>query len=428
MKSQPMLPELFGDDLLIFNFLFDATDPSQADVTAEGEVLAAHVTAGPTSLPLPDGDLPDAAADGPDGPGPFSANDPPGFDASASIGSGDNTESVRTGDAQGNTQSSSSESFAIGGPPNFGDSFDARGGGGGPNGGGGGSKGGGGGGKSDPVYYFSDNGGDADAGGGNGLAGFDIVIKFDGTGWTDLLMDAFKDAADYLTTVIQNDWDLDGTSEITSRRDKLVWDDLYLEVSLGEIDGSGDATGNVLAQAGPTGFWGDYIGLPAKGEITFDSADFVAESPYLAVADEIAFHEMMHTLGFGTLWGDSSLLNPYGQGHLDATTGDYTGSWGVAAYQAEFDTTVTEIPVEGDGGAGTAGGHWDELELGVITQDGAVYQGEAELMTGYITDGAFLSYTSVMSLQDLGYDVDYVDYDPSVYAYEGLDIDNFSVA
>ena len=99
----------------------------------------------------------------------------------------------------------------------------------------------------------------------------------------------------------------------------------------------------------------------------------------------------MHVLGFGSLW-------EYG-GH-DLTSGNqYTGANAVAAYGAT-------IPVETDGGSGTAGSHWDDATLG------------NELMTGYINDDGntantadnYLSKFSVMSLADLGYTVAYADY------------------
>jgi hypothetical protein len=62
------------------------------------------------------------------------------------------------------------------------------------------------------------------------------------------------------------------------------------------------------------------------------------------------------------------------------------------------------IPVEDNGGSGTAGSHWDEEAL------------TNELMTGYInTNGNYLSKFSVMSLADLGYHVNYAD-----YQYDGI--------
>jgi hypothetical protein len=63
-------------------------------------------------------------------------------------------------------------------------------------------------------------------------------------------------------------------------------------------------------------------------------------------------------------------------------------------YQALSGCT-TAIPVERDGGAGTACGHWDEV----------CYEGEA--MTGFATGGLEISRATVGTLQDMGYVVDY---------------------
>ena len=111
----------------------------------------------------------------------------------------------------------------------------------------------------------------------------------------------------------------------------------------------------------------------------------------------------MHVLGFGSLWnyGTNPLVSNY----------QYTGANGLNAYKAAVDANATYVPVENDGGSGTAGAHWDEQAL------------NNELMTGYInndnnpstvTDN-YLSKFSVMSLADLGYKVAYND-----YTYDGV--------
>ena len=114
-------------------------------------------------------------------------------------------------------------------------------------------------------------------------------------------------------------------------------------------------------------------------------------------------HEIMHVLGFGSLWNDGS--------HSLVSDSKYTGEQALAAYRAAVDPNATFISVEDGGGSGTAGSHWDEQAL------------DDELMTGYINnDGSaatisdnYLSEFSVMSLADLGYHVRYQD-----YKYDGL--------
>ncbi|MEZ5832760.1 MAG: leishmanolysin-related zinc metalloendopeptidase [Dongiaceae bacterium] len=243
--------------------------------------------------------------------------------------------------------------------------FDAR--GGVPGGPGGGGSGGG-----DPgvlTNYF--------AGADDGTAGYDIWIEFKGT-WTVDLQAAFKNAADYFVTVITADIGGGGLYH-----GKTI-DDLYITAELKAIDG----TGGILGQAGPTAVW-SATDLTAAGTMQFDSAD--ATTFYgLGLWDDIVTHEMMHVLGFGSLWTYQS--------HDLVTNYQYTGENALAAYNSYFGTTADFIPVESDGGSGTAGAHWDEQSLG------------NELMTGYINNSNYLSQFSVMSLADLGYNVTYQDY------------------
>jgi hypothetical protein len=212
------------------------------------------------------------------------------------------------------------------------------------------------------------------AGAADGEAGYDIRIDFKGTGWTDGLKQAFTDAADYFTKVITTD--IGGGKYYNS----TYVDDLYMLAELKPIDG----TGGILGQAGPRAVWTTNE-LTEYGLMQFDSADAVN---YLnrGLWDDIVTHEMMHVLGFGTLWN-------YGANPLVPTAGQYIGAQGLAAYQAAGHPGATYIPVQTSGGAGTAGAHWSESALG------------SELMTPYINGSNYLSSFSVMSLADLGYNV-----------------------
>ena len=221
----------------------------------------------------------------------------------------------------------------------------------------------------------------------NGDAGYDIWIQFKGSGWTADLQQEFKDAANYLTTVITAD--IGGGGRIG----KVLVDDLYVTAEVRTIDG----VGNVLGQAGPTNVW-TANELTAAGQMQFDVADALTYQNK-GLWDDIVTHELMHVLGFGSLWN-------YGANPLVSGT-HYNGANGVAAYDAATPGTQTYIPVEDGGGSGTAGAHWDEEAL------------INELMTGYINDDGnaatstdnYLSRFSVMSLADLGYAVtNYQDY------------------
>jgi hypothetical protein len=236
-------------------------------------------------------------------------------------------------------------------------------------GGGGGKPGGDGGGTTALSSYTS---GDPDV--DNGLE-FNVEIVFKGT-WTDALQEAFINAANYLSTIITDD-----IADVFFRG--KVIDDIRIDAELMAIDGEG----GILGQAGPTAIRSANY-LPATAVMQFDSAD--AQTFFgIGLWDEIVTHEMMHVLGFGTLWD-------FGTRDLVSDSFDYTGSAGNAAYDNDPDTF---LKVESDGGSGTAGGHWDEDTY------------NTELMTGYIdsTDN-YLSEWSVMSLADLGYAVSYDDY------------------
>lgn len=219
---------------------------------------------------------------------------------------------------------------------------------------------------------------------------YNIEIQFLGD-WTDDLKAVFIASADYLSSLID-----EGITSATDSSGNL-YSDLTITADLADIDGSG----GVLGQAGPTAVW-IASELTALGEMTFDQADaqdYYDEGSF----DDIVLHEMMHVMGFGTLWtyknndlvstevDDNGTKKPID----DTITSIYTGVAANSAY-----TTDEFLFVETDGGSGTAGSHWDEL----IYND--------ELMTGYIggvnpdgtdDDTNYLSDWSVASLEDLGY-------------------------
>jgi hypothetical protein len=248
----------------------------------------------------------------------------------------------------------------------------ARGGGGG---GGGGKPGGGGGGSTVPSSYIS---GDPDV--ANSLE-FNVEIVFKGT-WTDALQNAFISAADYLSTIITGD-----IADVFFRG-KVV-DDIRIDAELKLIDGEG----GILGQAGPTAYrTANY--LPATAVMQFDSAD-AAYFDSLALFDDIVLHEMLHSIGFGTMWDLMGLT----EGSIADGTLVFIGDNAEAAYDVEFGGTGG-VPIETDGGSGTAGGHWDDDTF------------QNELMTGYIgdpddSDGVispnYVSAMTVAALEDMGY-------------------------
>lgn len=204
---------------------------------------------------------------------------------------------------------------------------------------------------------------------------YNILIDFKGS-WTSTLQDAFTDAAELISDIILGD-----IADVFFRGTTI--DDIKIKAELVEIDGAG----GILGQAGPTAIRTANF-LPAAGMMEIDSADAEA---YVALGlwDEIVLHEMLHTIGFGSVWDYKGLVA--GSGTADPT---FTGTQATLAYRSLFDADdATGVPLEQDGGPGTIESHWDEETFG------------AEIMTGYLDfAGNYLSDVTVASLTDLGYE------------------------
>ncbi|MBT8044522.1 MAG: PEP-CTERM sorting domain-containing protein [Verrucomicrobiae bacterium] len=206
------------------------------------------------------------------------------------------------------------------------------------------------------------------------------------------------------------------------------------------IDASGpaiDGAFNVLGSAGPTGgtFNGGYV-LTTTGKMEFDSAD-LSRLENDGELDEVILHEMGHVLGIGTWW-NAFENNGFGQDLYTNGTGQYTGANALAQYQTNVDPTATFIPVELDGGGGTANGHWNESLDNFRTENVAGNVGDPdpgdgapaltitnvnspqfgnslddELMTGVLSPNTYISNITLGSFEDLGYTVQYIeDVDP----------------
>lgn len=208
---------------------------------------------------------------------------------------------------------------------------------------------------------------------------FAIDVRFVG-GLTARQRTAFSKAADRWARVIVGDLP-------TVRVEGESVDDVLIVAEGAAIDGPGQ----ILGQAGPTHLRPQNAGaaalLPARGEMTFDSAD-LAEMESDGTLDDVITHEMGHVLGIGTLWAQKRLLA--GSGGPDPT---FTGEVATAEYKALGGRAA--VPVENTGGPGTREGHWRESVFG------------NELMSGFIREpGNPLSRVTAASLADLGYQVD----------------------
>jgi len=235
----------------------------------------------------------------------------------------------------------------------------------------------------------------------NATSPFTIEVRFMG-GLNAQQQAAFRDAADRWTKVIVGDLP------------SVVVDGETIDDVLILADGSAiDGTGGVLGQAGPTVLRPASAGaaamLPAKGVMSFDTADLAQMQRDGTLGDVIA-HEMGHVLGVGTIWPEKNLLR--GAGTANPT---FVGPAAMAEYaellqagpgtspqpQPGPQSSTLPVPVENTGGLGTRDSHWRETTF------------RNELMSGFIAAaGNPLSRVTVASLADLGYQVDLDAADP----------------
>jgi hypothetical protein len=210
------------------------------------------------------------------------------------------------------------------------------------------------------------------------LSAYKIEIRFLG-GLNTAQKNAFKAAADRWTKVIVGDV----PSVVVNG---VVIDDLLIEAQGVPIDGPG----GILGQAGPTHLRPASAGvnafLPAKGIMSFDTADLAQMQADGTLVDVIT-HEMGHVIGIGTIWTQKGLLA--GAGTSNPT---FTGTNAKREYGTLKGTGPTPVPVENTGGAGTRNSHWRE----------SVFKNE--LMSGFIAaPNNPLSKVTAGSLKDLGY-------------------------
>jgi len=207
---------------------------------------------------------------------------------------------------------------------------------------------------------------------------YKIVVRFLG-GLTPTQKNAFKAAAKRWTKVIVSDV----PSVLVGGE---VIDDLLIEAQGVSIDGPG----GILGQAGPTNLRPASAGvsafLPAKGIMSFDTADLAQMQADGSLLDVIT-HEMGHVIGIGTIWTHKTLLSG-----ANGNNPKFTGTNAKKEYGILKGTGPTAVPVENIGGAGTKNSHWRE----------SVFKNE--LMSGFIAaPNNPLSRMTAASLKDLGY-------------------------
>lgn len=172
----------------------------------------------------------------------------------------------------------------------------------------------------------------------------------------------------------------------------------------------------VLGQAGWTGTTVmDGNVYPYRGIVQMNTSNWqyqkdVIKKDKYSLAYYTILHELFHVLGVGTLW--DSLVNE---------SREYTGVNALREYRAVIgNDDLAFIPIEDDGGIGTADGHPEEGTGVVRMKNGITYPGlDRELMTGYSEsvddEPMILSRITVGFMEDLGYTVRYEGADEMMY-------------
>ncbi len=174
------------------------------------------------------------------------------------------------------------------------------------------------------------------------------------------------------------------------QEDKIV-DDLLIFAKVTKIDGPGKILGN----AGPCIATKDPRIYNRVGLMQFDEADvqgLLANGTF----EIVVLHEIGHLVGIGTVWNAYDLID---RPKKKKGAAYYNGEGGTEGQAAVGGTG--EAVIETNGGRGTAYGHWDEDTY------------DTELMTGWMDrSGNYLSKLTILSLKDLGFEVDETQADP----------------
>jgi hypothetical protein len=141
--------------------------------------------------------------------------------------------------------------------------------------------------------------------------------------------------------------------------------------------------------------------LPVLGVLLLDDAD-VANLQSNGRLTTVVHHELLHVLGFGTMWSELGLLS--GEGTPDSR---FLGAQARAACQNVHGggaNCASNVPVHSDTAASAAGSSYAHWRESLFTN---------ELMTPFLTAGATpYSVMTVESMGDMGYEVSTTGTDP----------------
>jgi hypothetical protein len=209
---------------------------------------------------------------------------------------------------------------------------------------------------------------------------------------------AFDDAADFWEGIITGY--VDGSTRTVS-----IEASTFQAAASGGFIELGNAGPTTLAPLGqPLDGSGTSFFVPVEGVANFNT-DPQATNDGLLDPTTIR-HELGHILGIGTIWDDSEQSVSFNEIDYVEGSGQYFGENALEAYRNEFDPTASFVPIELQGGEGTANAHWDQVPGGGLTVLSGPNQGESfnnELLTGFRSGSNFLSDTTIGGLRDLGY-------------------------
>ncbi|MGZ8493930.1 MAG: Ig-like domain-containing protein [Gemmatirosa sp.] len=171
---------------------------------------------------------------------------------------------------------------------------------------------------------------------------------------------------------------------------------LLIYVRLDNIDGRG----GVLGSAGPC-FVRTADGLPLVGQMRFDTTDLRALFN-AGTLQAVVTHEIGHVVGVSRFTWNSN----FRQLAPNVTTAQdprFIGRRGVLASAGMGFTMPGEgVPVETEGGGGTAGSHWRESVYTIELMTGII---ESPIVPGTQLDRRPMSLLTIESLGDVGYQV-----------------------
>lgn len=155
-----------------------------------------------------------------------------------------------------------------------------------------------------------------------------------------------------------------------------------------------DGQGRTLASSGPQHLRADTL-IPITGKMEFDVAD-LQDMKEKGTLFDVAFHEIAHVLGFGTLWEELGLIQNDDQNH-PVFVGENAMREFASILGRDY---LIPVPIENIGGEGVRESHWRD----------AIF--DNEVMTSFIqSSNGPISRITIAAFQDMGFKVNFSEAD-----------------